>query len=543
MSGFNFENVEGITGQVPFSKDQRIAAWQKLKYGMFIHWGLYSEIGGVWEGEPVKKGYSEQIQMWANIPESEYKKITHDFTAENFNPDEICELAKDAGMNYIVMTTKHHDGFCMFDTETTDYNIVEQTPYGKDPLKLLSEACERHGLKFGVYFSLVDWHQGHPFDEDNNNPIPASIESVIEKQLTELMTNYGSICEIWFDMSHPTMDQSRKFIQIVRKYQPEAAINSRIWNNMGDFRTLSDNEVPSVNLDGAWQTPASVYQETWGYREWQVRENLDDKVKELLKAFVGGGNYLLNIGPRGDGSIVEFEAEALQEMGAWIKRHPSASKAVSTYLDNYSWGETKYRDNKLYLIVEKTPENNEIILNGLLSKVSQVSEDGASQKLTWNQQGDKLSINLPTSFKEQVLPVIEVSLEDIFKVMPEKTISVESNDQMKSDDFYLSYGYHEQGNYNSMKQVVVRYTAYLLKKQTGDIFLQIHGEPASDKKYQLMVGDNAYTVTGKELVTAKIGPFQVEGNEITPVTITLAASVHEGEPLDLDLQSVQLSME
>src|SRR5699024_10877676 len=112
-------------------------------YGMFIHWGLYSEIGGVWNGEPVTKGYSEQIQMWANIPESEYLKVAHDFTAENFDPDEICELAKDAGMHYVLMTTKHNDGFCMFDTETTDYNIVKQTPYGKDPLKLLSEACER----------------------------------------------------------------------------------------------------------------------------------------------------------------------------------------------------------------------------------------------------------------------------------------------------------------------------------------------------------------------------------------------------------------
>ena len=128
MSGYNSENVKGIAGQIPLSDDPKIAAWQRLNYGMFIHWGLYSEIGGVWNGEPVTKGYSEQIQMWANIPESEYLKVAYDFTAENFDPDEICELAKDAGMHYVLMTTKHHDGFCMFDTETTDYNIVKQTP-------------------------------------------------------------------------------------------------------------------------------------------------------------------------------------------------------------------------------------------------------------------------------------------------------------------------------------------------------------------------------------------------------------------------------
>src|SRR5699024_9962708 len=120
---------------------------------------------------------------------------------------------------------------------------------------------------------------------------------------------------------------------------------------------LSDNEVPSVHLDGAWQTPASVYNETWGYRAWQVRENLDEKVKELLKGFVGGGNYLLTIGPRGDGSIVKFEAKALREIGACIKRHPSAAKSASTYLDSYSWGEIKSLNDAIYLMIEDIPES------------------------------------------------------------------------------------------------------------------------------------------------------------------------------------------
>lgn len=542
MSGYNSENVKGIAGQIPLSDDPKIAAWQRLNYGMFIHWGLYSEIGGVWNEEPVTKGYSEQIQMWANIPESEYLKVAHDFTAENFDPDEICGLAKDAGMHYVLMTTKHHDGFCMFDTETTDYNIVQQTPYGKDPLKLLSEACERHGLKFGVYFSLVDWHQGHPFDEDNNNPIPASIEKVIEQQLKELMTNYGSICEIWFDMSHPTLEQSHKFINIVREHQPEAVINSRIWNNMGDFRTLSDNEVPSVHLDGAWQTPASVYNETWGYRAWQVRENLDEKVKELLKGFVGGGNYLLNIGPRGDGSIVEFEAKALREIGAWIKRHPSAAKAASTYLDSYSWGEIKYLDGALYLMIEDIPENGEIQLNGLLSDVSQIVEDGTTKDLEWQQAEDKLSMKIG-AFEEQMLPVIKVILNDALQVMPQKTVHLENKQQMTADDFYYGYGYHEQGNYNSMKQVVVRYTTYLLKADGGEVSLNIQGTPASDKKYRVNVGDDVYIVAGDDLVTSKIGPFQVEANQVTPFSITLADPVHGGEPLDLTLESVEVSID
>ena len=230
---------------VTISETERLARWQRLGYGMFVHWGLYSELGGVWQGKPVTTGYSEQIQGWANISHDDYAKIAERFAAPKFDADAICGLAKDAGARYIVVTSKHHDGFVMFDTATTDYNIVKRTPFGKDPLKLLSEACRKVGLGFGVYFSLVDWHAGHvPEVQHNSNPIPASMEPLIERQLRELMTNYGRIAEVWFDMSAPTPEQSRRFAAIVRELQPQAAINGRIWNNAGDFVTLGDNEAP-----------------------------------------------------------------------------------------------------------------------------------------------------------------------------------------------------------------------------------------------------------------------------------------------------------
>src|SRR5699024_1855018 len=209
--------------------------------------------------------------MWANISQEKYETITQEFTLEKFDAKAIVSLAKKAGMKYIVATSKHHDGFCLFDTKTTDYNIVKSTPFGKDILKLLSDECQRQGIKFGIYFSLIDWHLGHQFDSNNNNLIPSAMENVIKEQLTELMTNYGEIVEVWFDMSHPTKKQSTEFSEIIRKYQPLAGINGRIWNNKGDFRTLEDNQIPSEVLEGIWQTPASIYHETWGYREWQER--------------------------------------------------------------------------------------------------------------------------------------------------------------------------------------------------------------------------------------------------------------------------------
>ncbi|MBN8887491.1 MAG: alpha-L-fucosidase [Rudaea sp.] len=306
----------------------KLEAWRKLGFGMFVHWGLYSELGGVWQGKPVTKGYSEQIQSWAKIAHADYAKVAERFSAQNFDADAICGLAKDAGARYIVVTSKHHDGFAMFDTKSTDFNVVKRTPFGKDPLKLLSAACRKIGLGFGVYFSLVDWHAGHAFDPNNNNPIPPLMEPLIEEQLRELMTNYGPITEVWFDMSSPTPAQSRKFAAIVRELQPQAAINGRIWNNVGDFVTLGDNEAPPPGLQPPFEVPASIYHETWGYRSWQKREGAAEKVRELVhglsEARARGGNYLLNIGPKGDGSIVPFEAEVLRGIGASLREHPAA---------------------------------------------------------------------------------------------------------------------------------------------------------------------------------------------------------------------------
>lgn len=535
---------EGIPGIRPSKKDERMKQWETLNYGMFIHWGLYSEIAGVWNDEPVTKGYSEQIQMWANISEEEYLDVAKRFTAEQFDADEICLLAKKAGMKYVLMTTKHHDGFCMFDTKTTNYNIVEQTPFGKDPLKMLSDACARHGLKFGIYYSLVDWHQGHPFDENNNNPIPENIEKIIEAQLGELLTNYGDICEIWFDMSSPTEAQSRKFIDIVRKYQPSAAINSRIWNNMGDFRTLDDNEVPSVTLDGSWQTPASIYQETWGYRAWQVRDDLQHKVKELLKALVGDGNYLLNIGPRGDGSIVPFEAEALEEIGAWLKRHPNMENVQATLFDKHPWGKVKANHGKVYLIVEDIPEDGQLILDGLLNKVNNVVEDGTNKEIKWQQTDGIVTITLPTAFEEHILPVIEVDIEGTLSIIPNHTVNISDHQTtIHREQFYTGHGYHELGNYNSMRQVIVRYTAFITANASQTVNMSFHGEVNEDKMYRVAVGNTEVVIKGKQLNEGEIGSFTISGDKVEEVSITLAEPTHEGDPLDITLNNMTIDVQ
>lgn len=535
--------LKAIPGVVALHENQRIAEWQRLRYGMFIHWGLYSEIGGVWNGEPVTKGYNEQIQMWANISEEDYLKVANKFTAEQFDAAEICRLAKDAGMKYIVITTKHHDGFSMFNTATTDYNIVEKTPYGKDPLKLLAEECRNHGLKFGIYFSLVDWHQGHEFDGNNCNSIPESMEPIIEGQLRELLTNYGPIAEVWFDMSAPTLEQSERIAGLVRELQPEAMINSRIWNNNGDFRTLGDNEIPSVPLDGAWQTPASIYHSTWGYRSWQQREDLEGKIKELVQSLVSirarGGNYLLNIGPRGDGSIVEFEAEVLRGIGSWIQRHPAFADDLSaTYFDQHAWGEVLADQGSLYLCVTNWPEDGKLILSGLANNVTGVVEDGIAAPLTYTTEGNQLIIDLPEQALDEVLPVIRVSFGGELYVIPKNTVSeIDGVWKVEPTDLYTGNGYADEGHYFTMKKTQVRLTSYLAVKEAGHVSIQLEVEADPSRKYQVAVGEIEQIVSGADLSASEIGPFTVPADEIVPMTITLADSAHVGDDLRIVFSS------
>lgn len=540
--------LQGIPGEIDLSEDDDLAAWQRLQFGMFIHWGLFSELGGVWEGKPVTKGYSEQIQMWADISDQEYLEVAKQFRPDRFDPGAICSLAKQAGMRYIVITSKHHDGFSMFDTKTTDYDVVDSTPYGKDPMKALADECRSQGLKFGFYFSLVDWHQGHAFDGNNNNPIPPSMEPVIKKQIRELMTNYGDIAEVWFDMSSPTRKQSEEFTGIVRDLQPHAAINSRVWNNKGDFRTLGDNETPDVALDGPWQTPASIYHATWGYRSWQKRDDLDGKIRDLVTGLTGvrarGGNYLLNIGPRGDGSVVEFEADVLRGIGDWLDRHPDAVlDASATRFGGQPWGEVTVNDRDLFLHVTQWPENGQLRLPGLATAVRHVEEDGEEGRLPWRRDGNDLVVTVPEQPKDTVLPVIRVKLAGDLRVIPQNTVALDKSSRsvvLDTEDFERGSSYADEGSYYSTRSTTVRRTAHITTGRADRVSLAVSGEARPDAWYRVQVGDRSRMVRGEELTGTAVGPFTVRPGRVTPVTITLARPQHQGEDLGLRIDSMTI---
>ncbi|MEG1288794.1 MAG: alpha-L-fucosidase [Bacteroidales bacterium] len=305
-------------------KEKPNKEWLQQRFSMFIHWGLYSQLGGVWDGKPVEWGYSEQIQSFAGIFSDYYAATAEKFTAEKWNADSIVALAKAAQMKSIVITAKHHDGFSMYATKFSDYNVVDATPFGRDPLMELSKACAKAGLRFGVYFSLIDWHfpQAYPISSSNADPITPEHHKHNINQVRELLTNYGPISEIWFDMGSLTREQSRELYTLVTTLQPQCMVSGRLGNDFGDFAVMADNACPNYPIEIPWQTAGSVFKETWSYRSWQKRDNLKDKIAEkiaTLKNVIGhGGNYLLNIGPRGDGSVVEFERDLLLAMGKWL---------------------------------------------------------------------------------------------------------------------------------------------------------------------------------------------------------------------------------
>ena len=375
---FTFITLTCLLAQTP--SQSSFDRWSSDKYSMFIHFGLYSHLGGVWEGEPVRQGYSEQIQSFAGIFSDWYAETAYEFKPGKFDADEIAQLAKDAGMRSIVFTSKHHDGFCMFDTQTTEYNCVDMVAGGRDFVRELSEACERHGLNFGLYFSLIDWNYPHayPISSHNADFVTPQHHEFSKAQVRELLTNYGAISELWFDMGSLEPWQSRELYDLVKSLQPDCMVSGRLGNDVYDFAVMADNKLPQTALHAPWQSAASFFPETWSYRSWQERGDVKDKVAEKLRSLIavvsGGGNYLLNIGPAADGSVVPFEKDVLLEMGKWLSKHADAIYGTegSPFAQKFSWGDITMKDNVLYLLLTgECPEDGTVRLpvkNGRLRK-------------------------------------------------------------------------------------------------------------------------------------------------------------------------------
>lgn len=531
----------------PPSHEQAVAEWRSLKFGLFIHFGLYSIPGGVWNGVEVRRGYSEQIQSHGRIPRKDYARLTQQFNPEKWDPDAVALLAKEAGMRYIVLTAKHHDGFNLFDTEFSGYDVIDATPCRKDLVKGLADACARHGLKFGVYFSIIDWNFPYspPISDHNSDPVPPELQALITGQLEELTTRYGPLCEIWFDMGAPTAEQSRIFADTVHQFQPATLVSGRVWNDAGDFLVMGDNQVPDDTYFLPWETPASIYHATWGYRSWQVREDLPGKIREKIRSLVRvtarGGNYLLNIGPRGDGSVVEFEADVLKGVGAWLKRNGEAVFSAGPAADagHPPWGEITQAGNKLYLHVFDLPLYGVLELPRLASRVTAVYELGDPDKKPrpYHADEDTLSITLPLELPDADATVYVIETDGPAVFTPEHVIRPDEKGVfiLARADLDPQLGV-SGADYYSQKVTTVVLQGHLETAAAGTYTLELTGDSATPgRPYRLRVGGAAVS-----------GPLPLRGESVSLPAGLSALVVERADPVhmaeDLGLPSLRITL-
>ncbi|TWU35037.1 alpha-L-fucosidase [Novipirellula artificiosorum] len=392
-------------------------------YAMFIHWGLYSQLGNKVDGKTYY-GIGEWImnKRMADIPIPEYKRLAGTFHPVDFDAKQIAQLAKDAGMKYIVITAKHHDGFAMYHSKACDFNIVDATPWNKDPMKELATACREAGLGFGFYYSHnQDWTfpgggNGPGVDEQGKR---ATFDDYFVKkclpQVKEITTEYGPIEIVWFDTpGKMPKHYVEQLVDVVHKNQPHAMVSGRAGHGLGDYQTLGDMEVPRHNIEGLWES-VDTTNDSWAYAWYDEYWKSPKEILKRLIACVGrGGTYMLNIGPRGDGAVPERAKETLRHSGHWIQRYPQVVYAAqaSPWQHALPWGDVTRKDNNLFLCVFEWPRNGQLYLPNLKTKITSATmlRGDEHDPISWSKSGDWVVLEVPAQAPEELVSVIELQL-------------------------------------------------------------------------------------------------------------------------------------
>ncbi len=403
-------------GETKEQKDARMRWWRDAKFGLFIHWGLYAIPAGEWKGEKVP-GIGEWIMHRGRIPKEEYEKLREEFNPVKYDPQAWVRVARQAGMKYIVITSKHHDGFCLFDSKLTDYDAMG-TPYGKDLLKPLADACHEQGLRICWYHSIMDWH--HP--EAHN----AKYFQHMRGQLEELLTNYGDVGVLWFDgewIDEWTEQQGVELEKYVRRLQPRLIVNNRVGKRKrspGDFGT-PEQHIPATGTPGwDWETCMTM-NDTWGFKKddhnWKSTEDL---VRKLVDVVSKGGNFLLNVGPTAEGQIPRPSIERLAGIGRWMEANGrSIYGTTASPFQRLPWGRCTAKPGVLYLHVFDWPGDGKLLAPGLQNDVTQayLLADDARAELTTKRTDEGVVVRVPAEAPDAIDTVVVLEIDGEPRVM------------------------------------------------------------------------------------------------------------------------------
>ena len=429
-----------VSGQI--NTGERAKWFVNDRFGMFIHWGIYSSAEGVWKGEKLRNNneYAEWIQYRNRISKEEYLSLLDSFDWEAINPEEWVLLAKESGMKYVTLTAKHHDGFALWNSKSSDYNIYSQITQRRDIVKELSEACQKHGMKLGLYYShWIDWE--HPKSWDHTKELSGLDLKLFDEywqekvipQMTELLTNYGDIGMIWFDMwihhskTVVSKEQLFQLKNLIRELQPNCLINSRLGLSIEedkdvDYRTLGDNQLGKEKLNYPWQTPATVAH-SWGFN---AQDSKWKSTTTILKSLVGNvslnGNLMLNIGPRANGGL-PFELKSrLKEIGQWLEINGNSiygSGAFDLKTNLHDWGTITYKEkkpniHKTYLHVFNWPLNNELKVTGIHNRPNKIYflSDLSKNPLSFKHENVLTKIKLPNNLINKYISVIVMEFDE-----------------------------------------------------------------------------------------------------------------------------------
>ncbi|WP_017260369.1 alpha-L-fucosidase, partial [Pedobacter arcticus] len=440
--------TQSVSAQKVLTNDERMEWWREARFGMFIHWGVYAQFAGVYQGHEQRRGGAEWIMNRCKIPVAEYQDTAKNFNPIKYDADAWVKMAKDAGMKYIVITAKHHDGFALFDSKASKWDVVDATRYGKDLIAPLAAACRKYGVKLGFYYSQAqDWnnpggavarrvmsegwanpdstkidaytlaHKGHWDPAQETKTFNQYIDEVAVPQVKELMTNYGDVAVLWWDTPTIMTDEAALKFQEVLELQPNIITNDRLKrpNFPGDTKT-PEQKIPTVDeLDGQdWETCMTM-NGTWGFRtsdhKWKSSETL---IRNLVDIASKGGNYLLNVGPKPDGTFPQESIDRLNDISKWMKINSEAIYDTKpSPIDPVTWGRCTRKDSKkgtiLYVSVFDWPKDGKLVIPDLNHKVSSAKLLDGNVKLKTSFSKEKgLTINIPKAAPDKIASVIKI---------------------------------------------------------------------------------------------------------------------------------------